>query len=103
MTNDKTRRLNIVLDDFENLIPIREFNNMLTLARSNNIKFSIFVRSILELRNIYGVEGTEILKMVFGNIIYLLANDIETLQDISKLCGNQKSEYGIEPLISVEE
>ena len=41
--------------------------------------------------------------MVFGNIIYLLANDIETLQDISKLCGNQQSERGIEPLISVEE
>ncbi len=103
MTNDKTHRLNIVLDDFENLIPIREFNNMLTLARGNNIKFSIYIRSILELRNIYGVEGAEILKMVFGNIIYLLANDIETLQDISKLCGNQASEHGLEPLISVEE
>ena len=103
MVNDKTRKLNIILDDFENLIPIRDFNNMLTLARGNNIKFNIYVRSILELRNTYGIEGTEILKMVFGNIIYLLANDIETLQDISKLCGNQQSERGIEPLISVEE
>lgn len=103
MTNDKTHRLNIVLDDFENLVPIKEFNNMLTLARSNNIKFSIYVRSILELRNVYGMEGTEILKMEFENIIYLLANDIETLQDISKLCGNQEIENRIEPLISVEE
>jgi hypothetical protein len=25
--------------------------------------------------------------MSFGNIIYLLANDIETLQQISKMCG----------------
>ena len=102
-TNDKTRRLDVVIDDFENLIPIKDFNNMLTLARSFNIKFSIFIRSILELRNTYGAEGTEILKMVFGNIIYLLANDTETLEDISKLCGNQKTEKGIEPLITVED
>ena len=101
--NDKTRRLNIVIDDFENLIPIKDFNNMLTLARGCNIKFSIFIRSILELRNTYGAEGTEILKMVFGNIIYLLANDTETLEDISKLCGSKQTEKGFEPLISVED
>ena len=101
--NDKTRRLNIVIDDFENLIPIKDFNNMLTLARGCDIKFSIFIRSLLELRNTYGVEGTEILKMLFGNIIYLLANDTETLEDISKLCGNQQTEKGLEPLISVED
>ena len=76
---------------------------MLTLARSFNIKFSIFIRSILELRNTYGKEGTEILKMVFGNIVYLLANDTETLEDISKLCGNQQTDKGIEPLITVED
>ncbi len=102
-TNDKTRRLNVLIDDFENLIPIKDFDNMLTLARSFNIKFSIFIRSILELRNTYGAEGTEILKMVFGNIVYLLANDTETLEDISKLCGNQQTEKGIEPLITVED
>lgn len=102
-TNDKIRRLNVVIDDFENLIPIKDFNNMLTLARSLNIKFNIFIRSILELRNTYGAEGTEILKMVFGNIIYLLANDTETLEDISKLCGKQQTEKGIEPLITVED
>lgn len=102
-TNDKTRRLNIVIDDFENLIPIKDFNNMLTLARSFNINFSIFIRSILELRNIYGKEGTEILKIVFGNIVYLLANDTETLEDISKLCGNQQTDKGIEPLITIED
>lgn len=101
--NNKTRRLNVVIDDFENLVPIKDFNNMLTLSRSYNIKFSIYIRSLLELRNTYGAEGTEILKMIFGNIIYLLANDTETLEDISKLCGNQQTEKGIEPLITVED
>ena len=102
-TNDKTRRLNVVIDEFENLIPIKDFNNMLTLARGYNIKFSVFIRSLLELRNTYGTEGAEVLKIVFGNIIYLLANDTETLENISKLCGNQQTEKGFEPLISVED
>lgn len=102
-TNDKTRRLNVIIDEFENLIPIKDFNNMLTLARSYNIKFSVFIRSLLELRNTYGTEGAEVLKIVFGNIIYLLANDTETLENISKLCGNQQTEKGFEPLISVED
>ncbi len=40
---------------------------------------------------------------MFGNIVYLLANDTETLEDISKLCGNQQTDKGIEPLITVED
>ncbi len=102
-TNDKTRRLNIIIDEFENLVPIKDFSNMLTLARSFNIKFSVFIRSLLELRNTYGTEGTEILKMLFGNIIYLLANDTETLESISNLCGKVQTEKGYEPLISIED
>ena len=101
--NDKTNRLNIVIDDFENLIPIKDFNNKLTLARSYNIKYCIYIRSLLELRNAYGNEETEILKIVFGNIIYLLANDLETLEDISKLCGMTQTDKGFEPLVSIED
>jgi len=103
LTGDKSRRLNFAVDDFENLIPIKDFNNMLTMARSCNINFTVFVRSLLELRNAYGVEGTEILKIVFGNIVYLLANDTETLEEISRLCGTKQTENGFEPLVSVED
>ena len=41
--------------------------------------------------------------MCFGNIIYLLANDLLTLEEISKLCGNELVDGNIEPLITVEE
>ena len=75
----------------------------MTLARSNNIRFNIYVKSLLELNNTYGKENVEILKMSFGNIIYLLANDRETLEEISKLCGQTKTEVGLVPLITVEE
>ncbi len=103
IVNAKNRRLNIVIDDFETLVPIKDFNNMLSLARGNNIKFSIYVRSLLELRNVYGAEGTEILKMVFGNIVYLMATDAETLDEISKMCGDQQTPNGIEPLVTTKD
>ena len=35
--------------------------------------------------------------------INVLNQFIETLEDISKLCGNQQTEKGIEPLITVED
>ena len=100
---NKERRLNILLDEFENLIEINDFANMLTLSRNYNIRFNIYIRSFLELKNTYGIENAEILKLVFGNIIYLLANDIETIEEISKMCGKQKIEDRFEPLITPEE
>ena len=101
--NDKNNRLNILIDDFENLVPIKNFSNMLSLSRSHNINFNIYIRSLLELKNVYGKEEAEILKMVFSNIIYLLANDFETLEEISKLCGNINTDNGLEALISTDE
>ncbi len=103
LNKNNERRLNILIDDFENIEKINDYVNMLSLSRSYNIKFSIFVKSFLELRNTYGKEETEILKFNFGNIIYLLASDLETLEDISKLCGNKKVNNEIEPLISTDE
>ena len=37
-----------------------------------------------DLLNVYGKENTEMIKMCFGKIIYLLSNDIYTLEEISK-------------------
>ena len=103
LANDKTRRLNILIDEFEYLMPFKNIINMLTLARSQKIRFNIYLNSFLELKNTYGVENTELLKITFGNIIYLLANDFETLEEISKLCGNKKVDDNFEPLITMDE
>lgn len=51
----------------------------------------------------YGKENAEVIKMCFNNIIYLLSNDIYTLDEISKLCGNTLKNNTIVPLITIEE
>ena len=44
-------------------------------------------------------ENVNILKYCFENIIYLLSEDIPTLEEISKYCGENNNK----PLVSVEE
>ena len=99
--NDK--RLSILIDSFETLVPFKKITKMLSNSRKFDINFSIYIRSLLELKNIYGKEKADLIKMLSGNIIYLLANDMETLHEISALCGQTQTEKGIEPLITKEE
>ena len=100
---ESKKNFNIIIDEFENLFPIKDFNAKLTEARSQGIRFTIVIKSILELRNKYGKENAELLRMAMGNIIYLLANDEETLESISKLCGEEMTEKGLVPLITKED
>lgn len=99
--NEKT--LNIILDEFNNIMPIKNASNIFNFSRGLNISYTVVIRSFNDLYNIYGKEESEMLKMCFGKIIYLLSNDIYTLEEISKLCGNQEKDGKVVPLITVEE
>lgn len=96
---NKEKRVNILIDEFGRLHPMKDLINIVNNSRGMNIRITIFIMSLLELKNTYGNETTELLKLSFGNIIYLLANDIETLEEVSKMCGN----IGNTPLITPEE
>ena len=100
---DKLRRLNVILDEFDSLLPIKNFEKVINYSRSINVKFTVAIKTYLDLINTYGKEDAEMIKLCFGNIIYLLSNDIYTLEEISKLCGNEYKYNTVLPLISVEE
>lgn len=97
------RRINILIDEFEKILPIKDFEVIADYSRSNNIRYVIFIKSLLELISKYGKEKAELIRLSFGTIIYLLANDMETLESISKLCGNVVKDNITSPLISSEE
>lgn len=103
MNDGHNKTLNVILDDFYNLLPLKDASNMFNYSRCLNIRFTVVIRSFNDLVNVYGKEESEMLKLCFGKIIYLLSNDIYTLEEISKLCGNQEKEGRIVPLITVEE
>lgn len=100
---DKVRRLNMILDEFDYLLPIKNFEKVINYSRSINVKFTVAIKTYLDLINTYGKEDAEMIKLCFGNIIYLLSNDIYTLEEISKLCGNEYKYNTSTPLITVEE
>ena len=93
-------RLNIIIDDFYNSNAIKDFSRMLNYSRSLYISFIIMVRGFNDLKNVYGNEETEMIKLGFNNIVYLLSQDMQTIEDVSKLCGTKSHN---EPLISIEE
>jgi len=101
--SNRKKILNIILDDFYNMLPIKDAANMFNYSRSLYIRYTVVIRSFNDLLNVYGKENTEMIKMCFGKIIYLLSNDIYTLEEVSKLCGNQEKDGQIVPLITVEE
>lgn len=97
------KRLNILLDEFDSMLPIKNFAKVINYARSIKIRFTVVIKSYIDLTNMYGKEQTEVIKSCFPILIYLLSNDIYTLEEISKMCGNHEIDKKVRPLISVEE
>ena len=95
-------KINVILDEFDRLIPIKNFPEILNYSRSNAICFTVVIKSILNLINNYGEKNAKLLSLCFGNYIYLYATDIPTLDEFSKLCGNACEGNKVFPLATVE-
>lgn len=98
-----SQKVNILLDKFDYFLPIKNFSSILAYSRSLKIRLTVAVQSFIHLQNMYSKEEVEILKMCFGNLIYLLSDDIYTLEEISKYCGEREIDGKILPLITKEE
>ena len=99
----KTGSINLLLDDFDDLIPIKNFSTTLSFIRNMGVKLTAAIKSYTHLNNMYSKEEADILKLCFKNIVYLLSQDKYTLEEISNECGNTVNDGKVEPLISVEE
>ena len=84
------RRVNFLLDEFSSLPPIKEFPAMIAAARSRNIRFNIVIQSEKQLRSRYREEADTI-KGNCNNWFFLYSRELETLEELCRLCGNQKS------------
>lgn len=94
------KKINVILDEFDKLLPIKNFAEIINYSRSIRINFTCVIQSFVNLVNTYGKDNIEIIKLCFSNIVYLYANDLYTLEEISKMCGNESEK---KPLVSPEE
>ena len=99
-------RTNFILDEFANMPPLKDVTTMVTAARSRLIRFNFIIQNYAQLNQVYGKENAETIK---GNcnIMYLISNELQALEEISKMCGEVKSKEkdktASRPLISVSD
>ncbi|MDD2391324.1 MAG: type IV secretory system conjugative DNA transfer family protein [Bacilli bacterium] len=84
-------RTNFILDEFANMPPLKDVTTMVTAARSRKIRFNFIIQNFAQLTQVYGKENGETIKGNCGNIIYLISSEISALEEISKMCGEEKS------------
>ena len=81
-------RVNFMLEEFGNFATIPSFANKLTVGGGRGIRFNLFLQSFSQLNEKYDKEVTQTIKGNCQTWIYLQADDLETLEEISKKLGH---------------
>ena len=84
-------RTNFILDEFANMPPLKDVTTMVTAARSRAIRFTFIIQNFAQLYQVYGKENGETIKGNCGNIVYLISSELAALEELSKMCGEEKS------------
>lgn len=94
--NDKLPiRLNFVIDEFSNLMPLSNFDNRISESRSKNIRYFLFIQSYGQLKQKYGEYADTIISNC-NNWICFASKDMEFLKKVSDICGREVDYNGIE-------
>ena len=100
-------RTNFLLDEFANMPPLKDVTTMITAARSRLIRFTMIIQNFAQLDDVYGKEEAETIRGNCGNIIYLITTELKALEEISKMCGEEKSKKDAKtastPLVTVSD
>ncbi|WP_025845232.1 VirD4-like conjugal transfer protein, CD1115 family [Paenibacillus ehimensis] len=81
------QRVNFLLDEFGNFTPIADFTNKLTVGGGRGMRFNLFVQSFEQLKEKYDDHAASTIKSNCQTWIYLQADDLETLREISEKLG----------------
>lgn len=81
------RRVNFLLDEFGNFTPIADFTNKLTVGGGRGMRFNLFLQSFEQLKEKYNDHVANTIKSNCQTWIYLQADDLETLREVSEKLG----------------
>lgn len=82
------RRVHFLLDEFGNMPAIDNMDGIMTVCLGRNILFDLVIQSYSQLESRYD-KGAKIIKENCQNHILIMSNDDETIEEISKKCGNK--------------
>lgn len=82
------REVVFLLDEFGNMPSIEGMANIITVCLGRNIRFNLVVQAYAQIKNKYG-DDADTIDGNCGNTIYILTNDQETAEKVSKKLGNK--------------
>uniref|UniRef100_UPI00344E9AFA VirD4-like conjugal transfer protein, CD1115 family n=1 Tax=Carnobacterium sp. TaxID=48221 RepID=UPI00344E9AFA len=81
-------RVQFILDEFGNMPPIDDMDQVMTVCLGRNIIFNLVVQSYSQIKRKYG-EGAETIKENCQNHIYIMSTNMDTIEEISKKAGHK--------------
>ena len=82
-------RLNYLLDEFSNLVKIPDFSQMITMARSANIRFNLVVQSLTQLYSVYSQNEAENILNNCEAWFVFRSKDVVLHDMVSRMCGTK--------------
>ena len=82
-------RLNYLLDEFSNLVKIPDFSQMITMARSANIRFNLVVQSLTQLYSVYSQDEAENILNNCEAWFVFRSKDLVLHDMVSRMCGTK--------------
>jgi len=86
-------RVNFIIDEFSSLPAIPDFSNMISAARSRNIRFMLMVQNLGQLYKTYSQDVTETILSNCGLLYILRSRDVRLHALIRSMCGTYVDEY----------
>ena len=83
--------VNVILDEFDYLTPFKDFTRLINYSRGLKIRYTVIITSYTSLKNKYGEDDYNIIKLCFGNYLFLSCNDLFTLDEFSMMCGRKNA------------
>lgn len=82
------REVIFILDEFGNMPPIEGMGTLTTVCLGRRIRFNMTIQAYSQLKKLYGEDEKTIVGNC-GNVIYILTNDNDTAEEISKSLGDK--------------
>lgn len=82
-------RVNFILDEFAQLPRINDFPQMISAARSRNIRMVLFVQSLHQLTSTYSEDAETIISNC-NNLMFLTSRELPLLERLTQLAGTTK-------------
>lgn len=82
------KRVQYILDEFGNMPPIDDMDQVMTVCLGRNIVFNIVLQSFTQLKRRYG-EASDTIKENCQNLIYIMSKNEDTIEEVSKAAGDK--------------